>query len=416
MRQVIIHIDGDAFFASCEAAQNENLRGKPIVVGEERGIATAVSYEAKAQGVSRGLLMGDIRKICPGVIIVPSHYDVYKVYSRRMYDIVRRFSSDIEEYSVDECFARLESSHDDFLETAKKIKNDLTGHLGMTFSVGIAPTKTLAKVASKRMKPNGLTIITHDTIKEFLHDVPIGAVWGIGPNTSAALSKLGIKTALDFILKTEDWVEEHVSKPYHEIWLELRGVPIHAIHSHSVHEYKSIMRTRTFRPPSRDKFLVFSELCKNIEYALARLRRYGLVAGTAHIFLKTKQFMYHRTEIGFAGRTAVPADIMEAMHKAFNGIFKENTEYRSTGVTFSNLAPQEICQADIFGESSKRLRSRTLFETVDALTSRYGKDAIFLASSLKAHAPSIRRAKRSTDSDIFHQTGIPCWNAGGQTK
>lgn len=99
--QAIIHVDGDAFFASCEVAQNERLRGKPVVTGEEKGIATAISYEAKKFGVTRGMLMGDIRKICPGIIIISSHYDLYKIFSCRMYAIVRRYAPIVEEYSKD---------------------------------------------------------------------------------------------------------------------------------------------------------------------------------------------------------------------------------------------------------------------------------------------------------------------------
>src|SRR4051812_25929045 len=101
---MIIHIDGDGFFASCEVAQNERLRGRPVVVGQERGMAIAVTYEAKARGISRGMLMSDIRKISPDVVICNSHFDIYKAYSRRMYAIVRRYSPQVEEYSIDECF------------------------------------------------------------------------------------------------------------------------------------------------------------------------------------------------------------------------------------------------------------------------------------------------------------------------
>src|SRR3954464_7846804 len=123
--RAIIHIDGDAFFASCEIAQNEKYRGKPVVVGKEKGIAVAISYEAKAQGVSRGMLMGDIRKICPNVIILSSHYDLYKIYSRRMYAIARRHSPVVEEYSVDECFVDITQSKENFETMARKIKTDL---------------------------------------------------------------------------------------------------------------------------------------------------------------------------------------------------------------------------------------------------------------------------------------------------
>jgi nucleotidyltransferase/DNA polymerase involved in DNA repair len=119
----IIHIDGDAFFASCEVAQNEALRGKPVVTGQEKGMAIAVSYEAKARGVSRGMLLSDIRKLVPDVIVLPGNYDLYKIMSRRMYEIMHRYVPVVEEYSVDECFgdvSNVSDSWEELIEIAKK--------------------------------------------------------------------------------------------------------------------------------------------------------------------------------------------------------------------------------------------------------------------------------------------------------
>jgi DNA polymerase-4 len=103
--RAILHIDGDAFFASCEQAANPKLRGKPVVTGMERGIAASMSYEAKARGVTRGMRIRDIQKACPEVVLLPSDYETYSLLSTRFFAIVRRYTSDVEEYSIDECFA-----------------------------------------------------------------------------------------------------------------------------------------------------------------------------------------------------------------------------------------------------------------------------------------------------------------------
>ncbi len=124
--KAIVHIDGDAFFAACEVAQNERLRGKPLVTGQEKGMAIALTYEAKALGVSRGMLMSDIRKLIPNVIIMPGNYDLYKVYSQRMYRIVKRHALLVEEYSVDECFGVISGpTWESLVEIAHKIKDNL---------------------------------------------------------------------------------------------------------------------------------------------------------------------------------------------------------------------------------------------------------------------------------------------------
>ena len=105
--QAIVHIDGDAFFASCEQANNPELKGKPVVTGKERGIAASMSYEAKARGVVRGMPIRDIFKVCPEVVLLPSDYEMYSLLSKRFYAIVWRFTPEVEEYSIDECFADL---------------------------------------------------------------------------------------------------------------------------------------------------------------------------------------------------------------------------------------------------------------------------------------------------------------------
>ena len=162
--RAIAHIDGDAFFASVEQAMDPRLRGRPVVTGKERGIASSMSYEAKARGVTRGMPLFDIRRLCPECVIVPSDYETYSLFSVRMFDIVRRYTADVEEYSIDECFADLtglrRSLKMGYREMAERIKADLDTELGMTFSVGLAPTKVLAKMASKWKKPSGLTVIS----------------------------------------------------------------------------------------------------------------------------------------------------------------------------------------------------------------------------------------------------------------
>jgi DNA polymerase-4/DNA polymerase V len=155
--RAILHIDGDAFFASCEQARNPLLKGKPVVTGKERGIAASMSYEAKAKGVTRGMPLWQIKKICFGVILLPSDYETYSLLSKRFYAIVRRYTPQVEEYSIDECFADLTGlrrplrmSYD---EMAESIKRDLDTELGFTFPVGLGPNKVLAKVGSSGKNP-----------------------------------------------------------------------------------------------------------------------------------------------------------------------------------------------------------------------------------------------------------------------
>src|ERR1700690_2922977 len=161
--RAILHLDADAFFASCEQAIHPELRGRPVITGKERGIVAAASYEAKARGVQRGVRLSDVKKICPDAVILPSDYETYSLFSVRMFEILRRFSPDVEEYSIDEAFVDLtglrRSYHGSFGMIAKKMQVTVETELGITVSVGVSLSKVLAKIGSKHNKPHGLTII-----------------------------------------------------------------------------------------------------------------------------------------------------------------------------------------------------------------------------------------------------------------
>src|SRR5215467_5302724 len=225
--RAIVHIDGDAFFASCEQSRRPKLQGRPVVTGKERGIAASMSYEAKARGVTRGMRLADIRKRCPDAVILPSDYETYSLLSTRFFAIVRRYTPEVEEYSIDECFADLTGLRRplrmSYLQIAEQIKKDLDSELGFTFSVGLAPNKVVAKIASKWQKPSGLTSIPGKELHRYLAKLPVEKVWGIGPNTTALLQKYDIRTALEFARREEPWVKKYFSKPFYQIWQELNG-------------------------------------------------------------------------------------------------------------------------------------------------------------------------------------------------
>ena len=200
--RAVLHLDADAFFASCEQAIHPELKGKPVITGKERGIVAAASYEAKARGVKRGMRLFEVKQVCPDTVILPSDYETYSIFSLRMFEILRRFSPDVEEYSIDEAFVDLtglrRSYHGPYGLIAKKMQDTVETELGFTVSVGVSLTKVLAKIGSKHNKPHGLTIIPGRDIHLYLEKLPTEKIWGIGSNTAAFLGKFGITTALEF--------------------------------------------------------------------------------------------------------------------------------------------------------------------------------------------------------------------------
>ena len=419
--KAIIHIDADAFFASCEQARNPQLRGRVVITGKERGIASAVSYEGKAMGIKRGMTTQEIRRICPDVIHLPSDYETYSLYSARMFSIVRDYTNLVEEYSIDECFAELTGlrrvRRQSYPQMAATLKRDLDLKLGMTFSIGLASSKVVAKIASKWRKPSGLTVISGRDLPEYLAQLPAGEVWGIGKQTAAYLSQYAIHTALDFAERNEGWVKQHLTKPHIEIWKELRGESVLPLELEAKTDYKSVSKMKTFTPPSSDRAYVFGQLAKNIENAAIKLRRYNLVARKAYFVLRTHDFHHHGYEITLSRATAFPGDILRVIAEHFDHVFQPGTRYRLTGVELTGLVENKPLQLDLFEGPIKVVEMERVYESIDQLDKRYGKHSVFLGSSLPAmtkgpHAGdrgevAVRRTQMFRGETERKRLGIP---------
>jgi DNA polymerase-4/DNA polymerase V len=386
--RVILHFDGDSFFASVEQVMDYRLRGRPLVTGGERGAITSASIEAKRLGINRGVSLRDAKKLCPELAVVSGDYVSYAIFAERMYSIVREFTPLIEEYSIDECFADITGLDRilkmSYADIAIAIKKKLETSLGITFGVGLGPNKVLAKVASKHRKPAGFTIIGKNNLESFLKNLPLGKVWGIGPSTSIALSKLGVFTALDFASKTSGWVDHHhIPKPYRETWLELQGYFQKEL-SLEPDIPKSIIRSRTFSPPSSDKEFVFSQLSKNIEAASAKARSHGLRAGSLYFYLKTQDFRYQGKDISLTVPSSSPTDIISLVKKYFGEVWRSGVLYRASGISLRGFISDNETTHDLFGESVKTEKNAVVFRCLDKLSAKYGEHTIFMGSSLRA--------------------------------
>ncbi len=396
--QAILHMDADAFFASCEQAIHPELRGKPVITGKERGIVAAASYEAKARGVKRGMGYIDVKKLCPEAIIVPSDYETYSLFSVRMFEILRRFSPDVEEYSIDEAFVDLtglrRSFHCSYGMIAAQIQETVEKELGITVSAGVSLSKVLAKIGSKHNKPHGLTVIPGRDIHLYLEKLPVEKIWGIGPNTSAFLNKLGIRTALEFTRRDEEFIKKHLSKPYWEIWCELNGMSVYPVMTESKGSYQSISKTKTFTPPSTDRTFVFAQLSKNLENACIKARRHKLAATRLIIFLRKKDFRDIGVELKLSHPTAYPAELFEALKEGFDQIYQSVIPYRLTGVVLSGLTPEDRVQFTLFDDTARIEKIAKIYHSVDALSTRFGKHTLQHASSLPAKLQGQHEGQR----------------------
>jgi DNA polymerase IV len=396
--QAILHLDADAFFASCEQAVHPELKGRPVITGKERGIVAAASYEAKARGVKRGVRLSDVKKICPDAVILPSDYETYSIFSLRMFSIIRRFTPDVEEYSIDEAFADLtglrRTFHGPYISIATQIQETIEKELGITVSVGVSLSKVLAKLGSKHRKPRGITMIPGREIHNYLSTLDIGSVWGIGPNTSAFLRKFGIDTALDFARKDEEFITKHLSKPYHEIWHELNGRSVYPVTTESKSSYQSISKARTFTPPSMDKIFLLAQISKNLENACIKARRYGLSALRLIIFLRRQDFTDSGAELKLTCPSAHPSDLFGLLREGFNSLYRPNTLYRQTGVVLAGLVAGSKVQYTLFDDTAKVEKMSKIYNAVDMLSEKFGKYTVQHAVSLPANIQSQHEGER----------------------
>lgn len=402
----IVHIDGDCFFASCEIAKNPALRGKPVITGYERGIVSSLSYEAKRRGVTRSMPLFEVKKICPDVIMIPSDYETYSLYSMRMYAIVRRYTSEVEEYSIDECFADLTGLQrplgKSYEQIARCIQHDLDTELGMTFSVGLAPTKVLAKVGSKWNKPCGFTAITAKDAPTFLKQLPVEKIWGIGPQTTAYFRKLGIHTAFDYSNTSKEWIENNLDKPLRETWRELNSELVFPIEITKRKPNQTISKTKTFEKPSDNKEFVFSQLSKNIENACIKARRHNLEFQKVHIHLKTQVFTYTGAEVVLNRKTNISSDVISAVRPYFETLWVSQL-YRATGVVLTDLKVETSQQMDLFCDILKIDKAKRLYGAIDSVSKKFGKHTLFLGSSFLSVSKSTTQ---QSESKILERSNV----------
>jgi DNA polymerase IV len=195
----IVHLDMDAFYASVEQRDNPELRGKPVAVGgrpQSRGVVAAASYEARVFGVRSAMPMARAVRLCPALMIVPPDFERYRQVSGQVMEILRACTPLVEPLSLDEAY--LDVTENAWGETfgsrvAKRLKQEILEQTGLTASAGVAPNKFLAKIASGYRKPDGLTVIAPDRVESFLQELPVEALWGVGPVTARKLKEIGLE-------------------------------------------------------------------------------------------------------------------------------------------------------------------------------------------------------------------------------
>jgi DNA polymerase IV len=406
MNEWVLHIDGDGFFAYCEISRFPHLKGKPVVVGEDRGIACAMTYEAKRLGITRGMPMFKIREQFPDVVRLSSHFELYEQYANNLATILEPTLAVLERYSIDECFGLIklpaEWTREDLHTWLSALKKTVQGQLGLTYSFGLARTKVLAKIASKREKPDGCTVIMACDEAQALKETPIESLWGIGWKLTRRFQTIGVKTAYEFSQWSEKRVQDSFALPTQELWHELHGRVMFPV-SHSSSQAKSLQATKSFTASTNQSF-VLAELLQNTDIAFARMRAQGLVTNGVGIFLKTTERNYHSTSIIFPDYTDNMLDVAEFIKTAAIKLFRAHTRYRSTGITVWNLRPIGTVQPDLFDFQKTIEQDREVMKAIDLIRDRYGNSSIGTLASMPSVHDRLRKLRAQKES---YESGLP---------
>lgn len=293
MDRVILHIDMDAFFASVEIKDNNNLRGKPVIVGgtTERGVVSTCSYEARKYGVRSAMPVFIARELCPNGIFVPVRMSRYKEISNRIFKIFSDVTDIIEPLSIDEAYLDISHINDNPMNIAMYIKRRVYKELGLTLSIGISYNKFLAKIASEWNKPNGIKVITKDMIPNVLFPLDVGKVYGLGKKAVEKLNNIGIFSVKDLYDLDRDYMIEYLGNSAIDIYNKIRGIDNREVAVSSIR--KSYGRETTLSNNTIEK----SELLNYIRFFTNQitnnLQRDNIKIKTITIKLKSASFENH---------------------------------------------------------------------------------------------------------------------------
>ena len=377
---MIMHVDMDAFFAAVEVLDNPALLGKCVIVGGDsnRGVVCAASYEARQYGVHSAMPMYQARQNCPhGMFLRPRRYR-YKELSNRIMDILEAFSPIVEQVSIDEAYVDITGSEKLYgspADIGTRIKERIRSKIGLTCSVGITPLKFLAKIASDMNKPDGLTVIPPEAVSDFLGNLPVSKVPGVGRHTLQQLDILGIKTLGDVKKYSVEQLTRRLGKYGNRLAELAAGIDYSKVTV--VRPVKSISSEETLPKDTTDGAQLRRYLLKQADDVGRQLRKHGLRAKTVTLKIKHSDFSQITRQTGLSRRT----QSSETLFKAACGLlanYKRTKPVRLIGMGASDLSENETpIQMTLFEESDADLvKWETVDSTVDAIADRFGPEAV----------------------------------------
>ena len=360
MPRIILHVDMDAFYASAETQRNPALAGQPIIVGADpkggkgRGVVAGCSYEARRFGVHSAQPISRAYKLCPQAVYLRPDFTLYEEISARIMDILRSFSDKLEPMGLDEAFLDLSDKAADYEEAARiaeRIKDEVKARERLTCSVGVAPNKAIAKIASDYRKPDGLTGVTPEQAKAFLRPLPVSRISGVGKKSAEILAGVGVKTVGDLADFPPARIVELFGKWGVAMWEIANGTDESPVVTS--YDIKSISTETTFEQDVEDRHVVIETLDKQAKEVHERAIQQGFLWRTVGIKLRFEDFSTFTRAKSRSDYTDRLDVIENSVRSLFSEFERDPRKIRLVGVRLSNLRRTDLSQETLL-EWSKR--------------------------------------------------------------
>ncbi len=377
----IMHMDMDAFFASVEQHDDPSLKGKPVIIGgEHRGVVSTCSYEARRYGVHSAMPMAEARRLCPQACYLRPRMCRYAEVSAQVREVLEAFSPKVEMASIDEAYidaTGMERLFGPVEEMGLRIKESVwksTG--GLTCSIGIAPVKFLAKIASERRKPDGLFLLRQSEVPVFLSSLPVSAVPGVGRKFCEELAGIGIRCCGDVLLRSEDFWRRHYGKIGELIWERAQGKDEREVVPWAPPQSESA--EVTLDADTRDREVLRTWIFRHAERVGASLREHGLAGRTVTLKIKYADFRQMTRQVTLKHRICSTEGIYETACGILDGMeLLQPVRLIGVGVSgFDRNGPMQLSLLPEKENGCSEEKRGKLNTAVDALRLRYGKDAV----------------------------------------
>ena len=399
--RVIVHLDMDAFFAAVEQRDQPGLRGQPVVVGADpkggrgRGVVSTCSYEARRFGIHSAMPISEAWRRCPTAVYLPVRMEAYAQASDVLFKVLDEFTPDVEPVSIDEAFLDMSRSLHLFgtkLALAECLRRRIEAETRLTASIGIAPSKMVAKIASDLRKPRGIVIVEPGEAEAFLRPLPVGRLWGVGKRTQEALDRLGIRTIGDLAARPREELVRRFGTQGADLSDLAHGRDDRPVEAAG--QAKSIGHENTFERDTRDPRLLASTLMELCEGVAFRLRRAGLRGRTVTTKVRFEDFTTLTRATTIESPVDAAARIYQIASTNLERVGMKGHKIRLIGVSVSGFE-RRTRQLGLFDgpprDAQRDEKQRLLADAIDRIKTRFGQDALHHGTTLdhpKEEAPN----------------------------